>query len=250
MRAPSDVNPVLLDGTPLERFNTYFETRMADSAQSIRQSQAIRYQVYCIEHPHEKADNPDGLEIDEFDSHSVHALLIHRPSGIATGTVRLVLPLRDTPENSFAIQTFLPPETLRAENVPLQTTAEISRFCISQLFRRRLNDTPYGEPETITTAEERRSQRRSGPLMRLGLMQAIIRMSTEHNLTHWVALMEPTLLRMLDAMGVRFHRIGPLVPYHGWRQPCSGNIAEMLDCLKREQPDFWAIVKSDGVLAH
>ena len=62
--------------------------------------------------------------------------------------------------------------------------------------------------------------------------------------------MEPTLLRMLDAMGVHFTRIGGLVQYHGLRQPCTGNIAEMLNSLKREHPDFWDIIKSKGILAN
>jgi N-acyl amino acid synthase of PEP-CTERM/exosortase system len=249
-RGVAQISSELLDGTPLARFNTYFETRLADSAQSIRVSQAIRYQVYCVEHPHEKSDNAAGLEIDEFDSHSVHGLLIHRASTMATGTVRLVLPLRDAPESSFAVQAFVDPQTLQKAGLPLLSTAEISRFCISQQFRRRVYDTPYGELDTISTEAERRAERRSGPLMRLGLMQAIVRMSSEHRLTHWCALMEPTLLRMLDAMGVHFTRIGGLVQYHGLRQPCTGNIAEMLDGLKREHADLWDVIKSEGVLAN
>lgn len=76
--ARPEVNPELFEGTPLERFNFYFEMRTANSSESIRLAQAIRYQVYCVEHPHEKSDNPDGLEIDDFDTHSVHGLLMHR----------------------------------------------------------------------------------------------------------------------------------------------------------------------------
>jgi N-acyl-L-homoserine lactone synthetase len=39
----------------------------------------------------------------------------------------------------------------------------------------------------------------------------MVRISVEQKLTHWCAVMEPTLLRMLDAMGIHFTRIGGLV---------------------------------------
>ncbi len=245
----SPAHPELYEGTPLERFNTYFETRIAEDPQSVRVAQAIRYQVYCVEHLHEKSDDSNGLEWDVYDSHSVHALLIHRPSGMATGTVRLVLPVPTAPETSFPLQACVDPEILEKANLPILSTAEISRFCISRQFRRRATDTLYGELETDAAAEKR-AERRRGPLMRLGLMQAIVRMSRQHQLTHWCAIMEPTLLRMLDAMGVRFTRIGGLVSYHGWRQPCIGNIAEMLGNLEREQPEFWEVIRGDGARAN
>ena len=83
--------------------------------------------------------------------------------------------------------------------------------------------------------------------MRLGLMQAIVSMSVRRGKTHWCAVMEPTLLRMLHAMGICFTPIGPLVEYHGQRQPCTGDIARMLDGVKRERPDFWDVITSGGI---
>ena len=249
-RGATQANSEHLEGTPLERFNTYFETRIAGDAQSVRIAQTIRYQVYCVERPHEKSDNPDSLEIDDFDSNSVHGLLIHRPSRIAMGTVRLVLPAAHASETSFPLQGLVGDDFLKKAGLPIASTAEISRFCISRQFRRRAADTLYGELETDDAAAEKRAERRSGPLMRLGLMQAIVRLSREQHLTHWCAVMEPTLLRMLDAMGIHFIRIGELVQYHGWRQPCTGNIAEMLGTLKREQPEYWDVIKGEGPLAN
>ena len=84
--------------------------------------------------------------------------------------------------------------------------------------------------------------------MRLGLMQAIVRLSREQHLTHWCAVMEPKLLRMLAAMSINFEPIGPLVEYHGLRQPCYGEIATLLSDMRREVPAYWDVVTDGGVL--
>jgi N-acyl amino acid synthase of PEP-CTERM/exosortase system len=60
--------------------------------------------------------------------------------------------------------------------------------------------------------------------------------------------MEPTLLRMLTATSIRFAPIGPLVDYHGRRQPCYCNVAEVLGRVRDEQPDVWDILTDGGVL--
>ena len=84
--------------------------------------------------------------------------------------------------------------------------------------------------------------------MRLGLIQTLVRMSTQHGITHWLAVMEPKLLRMLAAMAIRFEPIGGMVEYHGWRPPCFCNLADVLQRMKRERPAFWAVLTVGGTL--
>src|SRR6266478_220690 len=84
--------------------------------------------------------------------------------------------------------------------------------------------------------------------MRLGLIQALVQMSARHGITHWCAAMEPTLLRMLSAMAIRFRPVGPLVEYHGLRQPCYCVVAEILEAVRRERPSFWAVLTDGGTL--
>src|SRR6185503_15676909 len=95
----------------LEQYNRYFFSQSADTPDLIARAQEIRYQVYCIKQQgyEDAAQHPDGREKDEFDTRSIHSLLVHRPSGVAMGTVRLVLPDRDEPEKSFAIQRVFAP---------------------------------------------------------------------------------------------------------------------------------------------
>ena len=94
----------------LSRLNHHFRVVSADTPGLIRRAQEIRYQVYCVERQFEDPDDhPDGRETDHFDFHSVHSLLIHRASGHAVGTVRLVLPRRDALEKSFVVQRVIDP---------------------------------------------------------------------------------------------------------------------------------------------
>ena len=246
--AQASLNPGALadfcvpDDTLLGRFNSHFDILPADTIERVRTAQRIRYQVYCIEHPHEKSDDPDGLEIDAFDTHAAQSLLIYRRTNSALGTLRLILPLADELECSFPIQRLLDNDSLRALNrLPLHAMGEVSRFSISRRFRRTA--------DTVARAERVAFINNSGALMRLGLMQALVRMSVQHGITHWCAAVEPTFQRMLAAMAIRFDPIGPLVEYHGLRQPCYGVVADVLEAVKRERPAFWSILTDGGALS-
>ena len=232
------------EDTLLKRYRAHFESVTADTPEHVQLAQKVRYQVYCIENPLEKrTDSPDGVETDEFDSHAAHTILFDRDTGCPLGTVRLILPLPHAPERSFAVQRLLDPESLKVlYSLPLHTTAEISRFSISRQSRRQIVDggTAQARPDVVVAT--------SGPLMRLGLMQGIMRMSMEHGITDWCALMEPTLLRMLAAMAIRFRPIGPLVEFRGRRQPCCLNVSDMLKATAWERPRFWELITDGGSL--
>jgi N-acyl amino acid synthase of PEP-CTERM/exosortase system len=230
----------LRSGTLVERFKSQFDVLAANTLERVRTAQRIRYQVYCVEHCHERSDDPDGVEMDEFDSHAAQSLLIHRGTKTALGTVRLILPQAGALDRSFAIQRVMDKASLREfQELPLHSTGEVSRFSISRQFRRIVHGSQHAAAID-----------NSGPLMRLGLIQALVRMSKEHGITHWCAAMEPTLLRMLSAMAIRFEPIGPLIEYHGLRQPSYCVLADVLDAVREERPAFWSILTEGGALIH
>jgi len=224
-----------------------FTVRTVATTEQRRMMHRLRYHVYCIENTFEDpAQHPGGLEIDRFDSHSVHALLIHRPTGQTVGTVRIVQPLADRLESSFALQSICAaPELSR---LPLETTGEISRFCIEKAFRHLLHDRcddgvvrPDGGPVLVDV-------RRIVPSMTLGLIQWLVSASQARGITHWCAVMEPTLLRLLARLGIHFEPIGGLVDYHGWRQPCMIEVDRMLERARAERPDVWAVIGQRALL--
>ena len=229
------------DETLLTRFNAHFQTLTADTPDRVKMAQKVRYQVYCVENPHEKSSNPDEMETDEFDAHSAQSLLLYRPNGAALGTARLILPLAADAAQSFSVQRVMGAAAQRElDGLPLHATAEVSRFSISRQFRRIA--------ETATGSEQAAFVANSGPLIRLGLIQALVRMSVQQRITHWCALMEPTLLRMLSAMGIRFQPVGPLVEFRGLRQPCHCRIADVLAAVRCERPAFWSVITDNGTL--
>ena len=218
----------------LRQFDLHYETVTADTPDLLPLAHRLRYQVYCVENRFEDpADHSDALERDEFDSHAIHSLLVDRRTRDALGTVRLVLPLSDAPQDSFAIQRLSDDPLLKgSRHLPLRTAAEVSRFSLSREFSRR----------AAAGASH------NGPLMRLGLIQTLVRMSMQHGITHWLAVMEPKLLRMLAGMAIHFEPIGGMVDYHGPRQPCFCNVAEVLRRVKRERPAFWDVLTAGGTL--
>jgi len=236
------IDSALMDETLLEQFDSHFDAIPANTIERVRAAQRIRHQVYCIEHPHEQSNDPDGLERDEFDTHAVHSLLMHRATNTALGTVRLILPVAGDLEHSFPVQHVLDADASRIFNqLPLHSTAEVSRFSISRQLRRSTDASGSHEQAGFIN--------NSGALMRLGLIQALVRMSLQHGITHWCAAMEPTLLRMLSAMAIRFRPVRPLVEYHGLRQPCYCVVDDILDAVRRERLSFWAILTDGGILS-
>jgi N-acyl-L-homoserine lactone synthetase len=197
---------------------------LADSPRLVRAAHRLRYQVYCVERGFEAGHN--GLEIDEFDCRSRHVVLQQRRTGQILGTVRLVLPLRESLHDSFPVQR-LCDETVLPQ-IPLLTTAEVSRFAISK-YRNGMS------PAAV-------------PLMRLGLVQGIMRLSSELGLTHWLAVMERSLLRLLQSTAIHFQPFGPLVEHHGTRQPAYVNLCTMLSRMSREQPLIWDFLTDGGKL--
>lgn len=236
------------DGSQLlARYNMYFRTQAADTPASIEAALAIRYQVYCLERNFENAaHHSDGLEKDEFDRSAIHSLIVHRPTEQAIGTVRLILP--GSPTQGLPIQQLLRENGLHAADYfPVETSAEVSRFAISNEFRRRSHDSTAQSRDGDTRlrpASERRSN-----LPCLGLIQSQLRRSIARGITHWAAVMEPKLLRMLAGMGIHFTPVGPLVSHHGLRQPSYCYLPGMLERLRRERPDYWNVVSNAGELA-
>ena len=112
--------------------------------------------------------------------------------------------------------------------LPIGSTGEISRFAISKDLR----DAGCA----------------GNALLRLGLMQGIVRLSADMGLTHWCAVMEHTLLRLLRVSGIHFLPLGPAIEHRGLRQPSWGRIDGVLARIKYERPAVWDYITESGSL--
>jgi N-acyl amino acid synthase of PEP-CTERM/exosortase system len=240
-------------------FHEYFEVQNADSANLINESFRIRYQVYCLENPFEDpAQFPDQMEKDHYDDRSVHSVIKHNKSGMVAATVRLVLPGEKNSDELFPIEEFCPDAIKNIDDVlktiPRDEIAEISRFAVSKEFKRRLNEqgtiagvSPDAEsyPDLKNAGSDKRALRLF-PHISLGLFQGIVRMSAANNIKYWYAVMEPPLLRLLTRFGIHFSPIGPVVNYHGERQPCFAIASEVMSGIYHQRRDVWELITDDG----
>jgi len=211
-------------GAALEAACGEMKIEVATNAGQIQEAQRLRYKVYCEERGFEPGAN--GLEQDTFDARSRHVLVRARASGEVLGTVRVVLGEGTTGASSFPMNHVCEQYVLAP--LPAIATGEISRFALTR-------DRPGVSAATSA-------------LMRIFLMRGIVTVSGMHDLTHWCAIMERSLLRLLRATAIHFQHVGPAVEYHGTRQPAVGAISNVLGRMRNERPEVWSFITGNGTL--
>jgi N-acyl amino acid synthase of PEP-CTERM/exosortase system len=231
-------------------FHEYFEVIPANTRELQHEVFRLRYQVLCLEQRvpgFDASRYPDQCERDNYDDHSSHVLLLHRPSGGFVGTARLILPDPDHPKKLFPLElhTQLDPLLFDLSTLPRQHTAEVSRLLIMRRFRQRREDD--GKLESKIVVEESRIRKmRRFPHPMLALVVGLISMSAEHNITHWVSIMDPALNRLLGLYGLQHHPIGPITEHHGQRRPYHVDVTNMLDRMYETHKQIWELLTDYG----
>jgi N-acyl amino acid synthase of PEP-CTERM/exosortase system len=217
----------------------------------------LRFQVYCLERGFENAaEYPDGRERDDDDPRSTHFLVLYQPvmatENMAVGTVRLILPRTGA---DLPVLKLLAGEERRKINLPLESTAEVSRFAVPRAFRRRLEQDFGNTSEHASRVPG--AARSALSLLNFWLIRAVVTMTANEGITHIVAMMEPALLRLLRPLGIEFHPMGQIIEHHGLRQPGWAALGKMTDRIRRYRPDLWELafdagweVSADAALAH
>jgi N-acyl amino acid synthase of PEP-CTERM/exosortase system len=226
------------------KFGRMFEGVAADTSELQAECFRIRYQVYCIEQGFEDPASRQGLEeTDEYDERSVHALLVHRHSGLSIGTIRLVL-------HEGGLRGSLPihrvcqdPRIHDRTFLPLESTAEVSRLAIAKLVRGQIAASPFESARGEAAASPGQS-----PVLAIGLLRMAVELGLARGIRHVCAVMEPSLRRMLSRCGIHFEPLGPLVRYHGWRQPCYAAVSTLLHGIRSDRPDVWDVMTDGGRL--
>ena len=215
-------------------YSEYFAVVSANTPSLLYQAYRLRYQVYCVENGFEPRPEND-IETDGYDTRSVHAVLIYRPTGQVCGCVRLILP---APDSALPIHRTLNDASRNAfQKYPEAATAEVSRYAVSKTFRRRLGETHTPDVHYFELGAH--EHRRMIPHLTLGLMIATARLSVRHRMTHVCATMAPALRRLLSAFGMEFLSLGPAIECHGGRQPCIAALADLLAGVERRHPAYF-----------
>jgi len=237
-----------------DHFHKHLEGEIAVNDSQRREAHQLRYEIYCMERGYEdSARFSDGLEKDEFDLHSVQSLVRTRSSGIAAGIVRLILPNSLRPDSLLPIEVNCGHSFNRAvlDDFEFKRTAiaEVSRFAVSSRLIAKAGEQVRNIPISGAQAGNVSIQEEVSqylPHISLGLIAMLFATSVQHQITHWYAAMEPSLSRLLSRSGVEFTPIGPVVDYHGKRQPMIANVRDLLDNIYHKRHEFFQLIEQLG----
>ena len=221
-----------------ELFNRYLSVVPANTPSLLDQAFRLRFQVYCVERGFEDpADHPDGRERDSDDDRSLHSLLIDRATGSPVGTVRLILPRFGHDLPVFGV---VGANEQSSTALPLETTAEVSRFAVAKSFRRQIEHGWHFHSGYASVTGCVRTD--AVQILTYGLVRAVITMTAFCGVTHIVGMMEPALLRLLARLGIVFHPLGTRVTHHGVRQPGWAAMVDVIAGIKNNHPELGKII--------
>ncbi len=234
----------------IEHFQTNLRAEKVVSQKQKDDAHRLRFSVYCNERGYEDPNKfPDQLEIDEYDMGSIHSLVRHRESNHPLGVVRLVLSDQVNPDRPFPIEQHFghvfENSILQKFDFSGHDIAEVSRFAISQQsVKNILSNSLQSSLESLMTY--RRSSKELVPQISLGLIAMLFVISQQHQINYWYAAMDPSLNRRLSRLGIRFTQIGPVIDYHGKRQPMIARLDDLLRNIYHERNDFFQLIREMG----
>ncbi len=212
---------------------------MNDSIAKLNDICKLRYHVYCNECKFLEKDNyPYGIEVDEFDPFSLH-FVIER-EGELIGTSRLIL----NSAFNFPFERYCKANlTYDVGSLDKTKVAEVSRLIISKSYRRRKKDGLYYSYDHADGADSSKQDeidfRRSIRPIIFGLYREMYKESKKRGITHWFALMERSLWRLLNLHGFDFIEIGKEVDVYGPVKPYLAEIAKIERELKEKKPEIY-----------
>jgi N-acyl amino acid synthase of PEP-CTERM/exosortase system len=128
----------------------------------------------------------------------------------------------------------------RLDTFGRQRTAEISRYAIAKMYRRREGETMY--PDVAWDGPQGNELRRLVPHMSLGLMRGVCLVAAQCGIENVCAAMSPPLLRLLERFGLLFERLGPSIEYHGLRQPCVADGERLLAGMAERHGEYYQLI--------
>lgn len=214
-----------------------FPSELVENMQDLEKLYQLRYDVYCLQKGFLDPGNyPDRCESDIYDQNALHFGAFD-DLGNALGTLRLI----KNSDMGFPLLDYC--EVNVPDNV-LANTGEISRLAVSKIIRKRKSDGEYGmsaEGEGVDMQEARLqdNRRRHRPDIVVGLYKSLYQESKKHGITHWMAVMEPGLLKLLKRFYFDFEPIGPEVDYYGPVRPYMVSLDDVENKVYESSKPFY-----------
>ena len=227
-------------------FAEHFQIVIANESK-VNEAFKIRHEVYARELGWEPIRD-SGMETDEFDSGSMHLLLLHRRSEMYAGCIRLVCS-----DNQGEIS-LLPFETHCSEVIEesrLNLTelhqlsyGEISRLAVPEQFRRRQGEAkmPFVMNEFNPASLFTKSEMRAVPNIALGLYMGSLCLASLNHQQFVFALMESRLCRRLRRLGIMFESVSDAIEWRGSRMVYRLEVATIEQNLPTPIHDLYRIL--------
>lgn len=200
--------------------------QLADSTETKRLAFRLRYQVYCRERAYERIDGyPEQMETDAYDDHALHLLVRSQANGAPVGVARLVrdaaggrgsLPIESHGSRSVSAH------LSRLRSAGSGGIAEVSRVAVTKGLKSITRRSPGANVALRRQAESTagaESPSLSSRHVSMGLLALMLTQSWRHDITHWTALIDSSLLRFLPWLGIGCQPIGTVIDHRGQRQP-------------------------------
>src|SRR5690606_7129558 len=200
-------------------FSREFSALCADTDAAREEVFNLRFRMFCEELGCE-LQTRNGMEIDDFDRHSLHCLIRHNATQEDVGCVRLVLPGKrggHLPSEKHGLR-FIDRKLLDWRKLDPTACCEISRLAVLESFRRpvRLIDTPQHIGDVIALEERRNRPRRLPPVV-LALYQSAIAFALHYQFEYIFMAGEPRLQRHLATYNITMRQVSPTFEYFGER---------------------------------
>ncbi len=216
-----------------------FPSQLVENLRKMKKLYALRYKVYCEQKGFlDPAKYPDNLETDIYDQHALHFGAFD-DLGNALGTLRLV-------KNSDYGFPMLRHCEINVPDSILKTAGEISRLAVSKSIRKRKDDGQYGMAvkggavDEMPKTRRKNNRRRHRPDIVVGLYKKLYQESKLQGITHWLAAMEPTLLKLLKRFYFHFEPIGPEIDYYGSVRPYMVSLESVENQVYVNSKEFYA----------
>jgi N-acyl amino acid synthase of PEP-CTERM/exosortase system len=227
-------------------FKRYFEIVPALTDDLRKHAYRIRHQVYCEELKYEPT-SPSGLEIDDYDAHSLHCLIRSVKNDNYVGCTRVVLARGDDPRRPLPFERICAETIDRSvadpQSLARSTIAEVSRLAVIAQYRLRrgeaktlvpMNDETFGTPV-----------RPRFPYILVGLYLGTIELARLHGIETLFVLTEPRLAKHFARLGVEVTKIGGAIEHRGTRVPSMMRVLKIVDGLNSIMRPLYDVIAKE-----
>lgn len=220
--------------TPAEALRSRFSV-LPGASDAVRDEVfRLRHEIFCDEFKLFE-QRADGLEVDEFDAHSVQLLLKHARTGQPVGCVRVVKTRPSDHSYPLPFEKYcgelLSETTIDLAKLPRERIGEVSRLGVAPTFRRRKGESHRPAPMLgagVENSDHVENPRRY-PYILISLYLGSVAIAHHEGIDTLFTFTEFRLVEHFQRLGVPIRPIHPPVSHKGVRLPCMLDVSETVN---------------------